>query len=118
VKQVSYEDEKGRVWVVSLPDDASVNDAPHGIPVGPPSLEPLGLPLALEVRLHNILVGRQLLTLADVKRRRQDVFAAWQQALAVDTDRIVQLYYTSAQQEAAPPVASQRKRGAFDRRKR
>ena len=75
-----------------MPDGAPESDAPKGLIVGPPSLEPLGLPLEIEVRIHNELFYRQLLTAADVRKRRMDVIGALMSALKVDGETIVQLY--------------------------
>ena len=88
----SYTDEDGRNWAVELPDDAPDSDAPKGLPLGPPSLESLGLPLEQEVRLHNALFARQLFTAKDVLNKRQNVFGAVQAAFKVDTEKVYQLY--------------------------
>lgn len=92
MKRSRYVDSEGRKWAVMLPDGMSEGDANKGIPLGPPSLEPLGLPLEVEVRLHNQLFGRELFTERDVKARRQHVMGAIQATLKVDVERIVQLY--------------------------
>lgn len=75
-----------------LPNDVPEEQAVKGIPIGPPSLEPLGLPVAFDVALHNQLFHRKLFTPRDVRLRRRDVMSAIQAALKVDTERIVQLY--------------------------
>lgn len=94
-KRGSYTDGDGRHWAVMLPDDAVVGSESMGLPLGPPSLESLGLPLEVEVRLHNQLFERGLLTERDVKARRLHVFGAVQAAFKVDVERIVQLYKTA-----------------------
>lgn len=66
-RRVEWVDSVGRRWVTQIPDDAPDGYAQSGLPVGPISLESLGLPLEWEVRLHNELVGRDMLTLADVE---------------------------------------------------
>ena len=96
MRQVTHTDDKGRIQVVLIPDDAPDSHATLGIPVGPPSLKALGLPEEIETRLHNQLVARRILTAADAKARRSDVFGALQKALAVDTDRVVTCYNEGA----------------------
>ena len=96
MRQVTHTDDKGRIQVVLIPDDAPDSHATLGIPVGPPSLKALGLPEEIETRLHNQLVARRILTAADAKARRSDVFGALQKALAVDTDRVVTCYNENA----------------------
>lgn len=91
-RRVTYTDDAGRRWVVVLPDDKPISDAAMGIPVGPPSMEPLGLPEEIEVRLHNALVDRGLLTERDFKTRRSHVMGALQTALKVDIVRVAALY--------------------------
>jgi len=107
MRQVSYEDIKGRLWMVSLPDGMPDNDASMGIPIGPPSLEPLGLPEEVEVRIHNQLFHRRLFTLRDIKMRRRDVFGALQAALKVDTQSIVNLYMEEASDDGKKPQRKQ-----------
>ena len=68
------------------------SEACMGIPLGPPSLEHLGLPLAVEVRLHNELFDRGLLTARDAQRRFKEIFAALQAAYGVDQARILGAY--------------------------
>lgn len=91
-RRASYTDESGRQWAVMLPDDKPDSDASMGIPVGPPSLEPLGLPEEIEVRLHNQLFDRGLLTQRDVKTRHSHVLGALMAALKVDIGRVCSLY--------------------------
>lgn len=93
----SYMDAQGRRWAVSLPDNAPESDASRGFLIGPPSLEALGLPVEVEVRLHNELFDRQLLTASDAKARRLDIFGALQTTFKVDTQRIVDLYSEGGQ---------------------
>ena len=78
-----------------MPDGLPDSDANMGLPIGPPDLAPLGFPEEVEVRLHNQLFARRLLTAPDVLRHRKEVFAALQAAFRVDTDRIVALYLES-----------------------
>ncbi len=91
-RRVTYTDDAGRRWTVLLPDDKPDSDAPMGIPVGPPSLESLELPEELEVRLHNALHDRGLLTARDIKVRRSHLTGALQSAFRVDIVRVAALY--------------------------
>ena len=92
MREASYTDDEGRRWVVRLPDGAPDSDAPLGIPLGPPSLESLGLPLEFEVRLHNQLCARRLFTFRDMKTRRTEILGALQAAFKVDIVAIAALY--------------------------
>lgn len=94
MRDVDYTDDQGRSWRVRVPDDCPADRFPEGIPIGPPALASLGLPLEVEVRLHNQLFGRGLLTRRDVLRRSGDVFAALQAAYRVDVQTLQTLYLT------------------------
>lgn len=89
--RANYEDPEGRWWVVLVPVGHE-DEAHMGIPVGPPDLSPLGLPEPVEVRLHNQLFNRGLLTARDLKGRTQEVFAAIQAAYRVDLTAVTALY--------------------------
>jgi len=103
MKPVDYRDRDGRTFRALLPDNAPASHAPRGIPVGPPHLDALRLPLAVEVRLHNELHHRGVFTARDALKRRPDVQAALMAALAVDAQRIVDLYIGSQNSlESAP----------------
>ncbi len=92
MNQSSYVDEQGRYHAVLLPNGTNEKDAAKGLPLGPPSLESLGLPEEVETRLHNELFARKLFTGKDVRKRRIDVFGALQAALKVDIEKVVQIY--------------------------
>ena len=92
MREVDYSDGAGRRFRVRVPEGCPVELYPSGIPVGPPSLGGLGLPLEVEVRLHNELHARGFLTARDVRRRPQEVIAALQAALRLDLQRIQQVY--------------------------
>jgi hypothetical protein len=77
---------------VQLPKDAPDSEASRGVVLGPPSVDSLSLPEDISVRLHNQLHARQLFSMSDVRRRRQDVLGALMAALKVDVERVVQLY--------------------------
>ncbi len=121
MREASYTDEEGRQWAVTLPDDAPESDAALGFPLGPPSLEPLGLPLDVEVRMHNQLFGRRLFTRRDVKGRRMEILGAVQAALKVDVVAIANLYLEPAavpEQSKKTKQAKPKRRGRETRRRR
>ena len=89
--QTTYEDPDGRLWAVLVPVGEE-DEAAMGIPLGPPDLTPLGLPLEVEIRLHNQLYRRGLFTLRDVRRRGPEVFAALQAAYHTDVAAVTGLY--------------------------
>lgn len=92
LRRVTYTDDMGRKWVADLPEGWPDDLASAGLPVGPASLEALGLPLEWELRLHNELVARNLLTHADVASRPQDVEAALRAVLRVGAREITELF--------------------------
>lgn len=92
MRRVDYQDHEGRWFAVMLPDSAPDTHAPRGVPLGPPRLDALELPLDIEVRVHNQLFHRSLLTAEDLRRRPNEVTAALMTALKVDAARIVGLY--------------------------
>ncbi len=89
---VTYEDVDGRAWLRALPQGVPASQASIGIPLGPPSLEDLGLPKDIEIRLHNQLYARKLLTSDDVRMRTTEVYSALMAALRLDVQRILALY--------------------------
>lgn len=68
LREVEWRDAFGRRWVALLPAELPDDMASMGLQKGPVSLEPLGLPLHYEVKLHNELVQRGVLTWDDAKR--------------------------------------------------
>lgn len=89
--RVDYQDEDGRWWAALVPVGHE-DEAHMGIPIGPPDLSPLDLPKELEVRLHNQLFNRGLLTARDVKGHAPQVFAALQATYRVDVAAVTGLY--------------------------
>ncbi len=89
--RANYQDEEGRMWATMVPLGHE-EEASMGIPIGPPDLSPLGLPPVQEIRLHNQLFNRGLLTPKDLRGRGKDVFAAIQAALQVDVATVTGLY--------------------------
>lgn len=92
LKQVLFVSADGRRTQVQVPEDAPAANYHMGIVVGPPDLRVLGLPTALECRLHNELHDRGLLQARDIRRRPGEVFAALQAALRVDVAAIANIY--------------------------
>lgn len=82
----------GRKYRVIVPDNADPSMWQYGIVVGPPDLASLGLPPSIEVRLHQELFVRGLITRADVRLRGSELVAALQTALKVDAQVLAGLY--------------------------
>ncbi len=90
-----YEDETGRRWVVLVPEGRAQDAAlGMGMVIGPPDMrEALAhLPEALQVRLHNELFVRGLLTEHDLRGRAGEVQSALQSALRLDVQTVVRAY--------------------------
>lgn len=96
MRQTSYTDTLGRHWAVLLPDGVPESDARMGLPLGPPPLDDLGLPEETAIRLHNQLFARSIFSLADAKRRREELTAALQAAYAADGERLIELFAASS----------------------
>lgn len=98
--QVVEIEKLGKKYKALVPD----NDPPelwqYGIIVGPPDLSSLDLPPSIEVRLHNELYVRGLITKNDIKLRLRDLGLAIQFALGLDVQTLAALY--EPQQVAAP----------------
>jgi hypothetical protein len=92
MRQILHKETSGIQYYVNVPDSAPDEHSSYGIRVGPPDLSGLKLPVEIEVALNNALVARRLITLNDVRARPQEVFAALQTALKVDTTVIMNLY--------------------------
>lgn len=92
-RRLTYVDSDGRKTLVEIPESSPDSDAVYGLVIGPPSLESLGLPIELEVALHNELFVRGIYTFEDAKRHRMDIIAALQHALNLDVNRILEIYY-------------------------
>ena len=93
---VEYTDDDGRKWKVIVPDNCPADMYGSGIPIGPPALAQIAeehhWPLEFEVRLHNALYNRGILTRADFEARGRDVLAALQAALRVDLATLHSIY--------------------------
>lgn len=111
MREAMFEDELGRRWAVLLPDRLPDREANLFPPIGPPSLEGLGLPRDLEVRLHNELYARRIFSLSEAKARKMDIFAALQHAFRVDIGRILELYYNGSENKQETDAGSRMKEG-------
>lgn len=89
MSEAVYEDELGRKFKVMVPDGG---DPEFGVVIGPPYLDELGLPDSVMVRLHNELFYRRLFTLADVRRRPQDIDGALRAAFKLDVQKVMEAY--------------------------
>lgn len=96
MREVTFTDFDGRKWRRLIPDEAPDEQAEYGIPVGPPPLDRLRLPLALEIRLHNELFNRGLFTERDVRRRSEELPSALRSAIGLDVQKIFECYALAA----------------------
>ncbi len=92
MREVEYTDDRGRLFRVLLPESDPIERARHGIVIGPPELDDLGLPESVMVELHNQLYHRGLLTYREATKRRMDVIGALQAAMMVNVEKILNLY--------------------------
>jgi len=92
LRETTYVDNEGRQWAVLLPEEVPDSLAVQGVPIGPPSLSALNLPIDIEVRLHNQLFARHLLTEREVRARPEDVMGALMAALKVDKQKLIAVY--------------------------
>jgi hypothetical protein len=93
MKRVTYEDEKGRKYLVKLDDDVPDEEAHLGIPIGPPNIvDELGWPEPFATRLHNILYDRKLWSIKEVNRQRNALEGALKAALRVDITTLHNAY--------------------------
>ncbi len=63
-----------------------------GIRVGPPDIDLPNLPLEYKVKLNNQLYDRKLFTLADVRRRPDEIRASLQSIFRIDVQAIMNIY--------------------------
>lgn len=93
MKQVDYKDERGRWYRVQLPDDAPVDQAALGVPVGPPNIvDLLGFPEPFATNFHNQLFMRKLFCADDIRKNAQGLQGAILSALAVDVSSVYEAY--------------------------
>lgn len=93
MREVTWKDEAGRIWVTLIPDNAPEADAPRGVPLGPPPLTELGLPLEVEVALHNMLVRHRVLTWEDAQTKLSKITAAVNASLRLSAQKVQAVYY-------------------------
>lgn len=99
MERITWENEKGRKFLVELPEGVDRSEAEMGIFIGPPDImDSLGLPEDLGTRLHNILFDKKLFTNADVKKRPKALFGVLQQALKVDAQRLHEAFVNYEQE--------------------
>lgn len=96
LRTVEYEDPEGRKWLRGLPDGVPDTQAVIGVPIGPPPLAALGLPLQIEVRLHNQLYARGLYTEREARSKLPDLQSAISSALRVDANELLKVYQGAA----------------------
>lgn len=96
MRETTYTDEQGRKWWVLLPDGVPDSEASRGIPIGPPSVDPLGLPVTIATRLHNELYIRRIFTYEQAVKMQGDINVAIRAALRAETDRVISLYADQA----------------------
>ena len=90
LREVDYQDGRGRWYRTRLPEEASDDQAAQGILVGPLDVvDGLGLPEAVATRLHNQMHARGLWTVREAVRRSHEVMAALQAAYRVDTAAVI-----------------------------
>lgn len=76
-----------------LPDEASDDEAPDGVPIGPVEVaDALGLPEPQATRLHNALHRRGLWTLREAKRQPAALQGALQAALNMDVQLLMKAF--------------------------
>lgn len=92
MREVEWRDLEGRRWVSLLPDNLPDSMAREGLRLGPISLAPMGLALKHEVMLHNELVSRHILTLADALNNRQTVEGAVRSVIRAGAHEIIECF--------------------------
>lgn len=93
MRQVEYTDERGRKYLVRLPDGVPDEDASKGIPIGPPDIvDELELPEPLATRLHNLLFRNKLWSATEVRKQPELLASALRSALRVDVQELMQAY--------------------------
>jgi len=90
LREVDYQDERGRWYRTRLPDEATDADASRGILVGPLDVvDRLGLAEPIATRLHNQLHARGIWTAREAVLRSHEVIGALMGALRVDAAAII-----------------------------
>lgn len=92
LRHVEYVDPDGRLWLRGLPPAAQDSEAVRGVPIGPPSMASLGLPKDVEIRLHNQLYMRGIITANDARARVNEIPPAIAAALRVDAQAVLAIF--------------------------
>jgi len=93
MRQVDYEDERGRKYRVMLPWEVPESEAHKGVPIGPPDVvDELGLPEPFATNLHNQLFNQQLWNINIIRKRPNILFGVLQRVLKVDVHRLMEAY--------------------------
>ncbi len=93
MRQVDYEDDRGRKYRVNLPHGVPESEAEKGVPVGPPDVvDELGLPEPFATRLHNNLFRHQLWTIKEVRKKPKTLFNALQVTMKTDVHALMAAY--------------------------
>lgn len=94
MRLVTYEDERGRKYLVKLPEGMGDDEAELGIPVGPPDIvDALSLPDEIATRLHNELFNRKLFDLDTVTKNPRALSAALQAAYRLDVQTLHEAFF-------------------------
>jgi hypothetical protein len=91
-REVRHTDDFGRTYRVLIPVGAPDEEAEHGLVLGPPDLSALGLPHEIEIRLHNALEGRGVITARDASDNPDEITRAVRAALKVSTQSVQAIY--------------------------
>lgn len=91
MRKVTYTDNIGRKFLTLIPDSAPDEHAGYGVLVGPPEFN-IDMPERMLVQLHNELFSREIFTMRDIKRRREDVLSAVRSVFRIDCEVIAQCY--------------------------
>jgi hypothetical protein len=105
MKLVDYEDDMGRKFKVSLPDDVPDVEAEFGNALGPPLLDSLHLPHDMMVKLHNFLFDMNIYTAKQAQMNRQHITSAIQRICGLHTESIIQLYGSVEKPEVVATIS-------------
>jgi hypothetical protein len=93
MRQVEYQNELGRKYLVGLPDDVPDAEAEKGIPIGPPDVvEELGLPEPFATNLHNALFDHKMWNIHVVRKNPKLLFGILQRIIRVDVHKLMEAY--------------------------
>jgi len=99
MKQVTYEDERGRKYLVELDDNDPEEDAYLGIPIGPPDVvDELELPDPFATRIHNMLFEKGLWSINELRKQPKALHGVLQAALKIDVQTLHTAYVNYSQE--------------------